>query len=667
MSDFLRTMQGKFILFLLATLFLCALILSSIAAVTMAVYGFYTDTEHSVYRNLASGNLRFVGRDAVKEAVNPEGVSKISDWNTDSNLLLRVTRRGGEVIFETDTLPENDEWEYHYSYGVWRANGVVEFIAPLEPGKTVKEAMKDAFYVPETTESGTEEYYDLLVSIKPDLPVNDWYAFLSRLVYYGYSARVIVLTLVPLFFVLSAASLVALLTVAGRRPKTDGLFPGPLHRTPYDLLILAVAGFAVAMFYIGSYISYLSYNGGLAVLIGSVFAGVLFFLALALSAAVRAKDGSFLRNTLLYRLGILIGKAFRRLRQNASGMAATLPAYWPVFLIFLIILIVKAVFFVLDFTLNKPLLLYIGWIGTDIFAGILVFIAAFYFSKLERSGKELSEGNLDYQTDTTGMPQPFRRHAENLNSLAKTTQRAVDEQLRSERSKTDLITNVSHDIKTPLTSIINYATLIGQNPSTDPGIREYSEVLVRQSVRLKHLIEDLVEVSRAQAGNLEVHPEPCDASVLVEQMSGEYAERLQSAGLTLVTRLPDEPVRVLVDGRRMWRVFDNLMGNICKYAMPGSRVFVDVDVSEDRVHIRFKNTSKDQLDMPAGELMERFVRADKTRNSEGSGLGIPIAKSMTEIQGGRFLLEVDGDLFKITLDFPLFKGGESPSSEAAKE
>ena len=221
----------------------------------------------------------------------------------------------------------------------------------------------------------------------------------------------------------------------------------------------------------------------------------------------------------------------------------------------------------------------------------------------------------------------FENFAESLNNINEGLANAVNEKMKSERFKTELITNVSHDIKTPLTSIINYVDLIKKEDPKNENVKEYIGVLDRQSTRLKKLVEDLVEASKASSGSLAVNLLPCDIKVLLSQTLGEFEDRLSSKNLSAVINSPENSVVIMADGRHLWRIFDNLMGNICKYALYGTRVYIDVKNELGRAVITFRNISENQLNVSADELMERFVRGDKSRNTEGSGLGLSIAKS----------------------------------------
>lgn len=281
----------------------------------------------------------------------------------------------------------------------------------------------------------------------------------------------------------------------------------------------------------------------------------------------------------------------------------------------------------------------------------VVLYGANCFGALLEGAKRMRSGDLESKVDDKYLIGSFREFAEELNGLADVAMVAAQKQLKSDRMKTELITNVSHDIKTPLTSIINYVDLL-QMPHTPEQEKAYLEVLSRQSQRMKKLIEDLMEMSKASTGNIQVEIGKIDAVEAVNQALGEFADKLTAAGLTPVFHQGSEEVFLLADGRLLWRAMSNVLSNAVKYALPGTRLYVDVGAVEDKAVISFKNISGAQLNISAEELMERFVRGDSSRNTEGSGLGLNIAKSLMELQKGQLQLLVDGDLFKVTLVFP---------------
>ena len=273
------------------------------------------------------------------------------------------------------------------------------------------------------------------------------------------------------------------------------------------------------------------------------------------------------------------------------------------------------------------------------------------FGILLDAAKRMRGGDLESKVEEKYLVGCFREFADELNGLADVAMVAAQNQLKSERMKTELITNVSHDIKTPLTSIINYVDLLGK-PHTAEEEKTYVEVLSRQSQRLKKLIDDLMEMSKASTGNVQVEIARIDAVEAVTQALGEFSDKLTAAGLTPVFHQSEEAIFLLADGRLLWRAMSNVLSNAVKYALPGTRLYVDVSAAEDKAIISFKNISGAQLNISAEELMERFVRGDSSRNTEGSGLGLNIAKSLMELQKGQLQLLVDGDLFKVTLVFP---------------
>jgi signal transduction histidine kinase len=282
---------------------------------------------------------------------------------------------------------------------------------------------------------------------------------------------------------------------------------------------------------------------------------------------------------------------------------------------------------------------------------IIVIYLIIQFGELLKASQKLADGDLSYKVDTSKMLFEFAEHGENLNKISEGMSKAVEERMKSERFKTELIANVSHDIKTPLTSIINYVDLLGKEELNNEKASEYLDVLERQSSKLKKLIEDLIEASKASSGNLTVNYEKLDLGVFITQTVGEFEEKLNVSGLELIIRKPDKPVYIMADGRHLWRVVDNLMNNICKYAQDQSRVYVNLEADNDNVKIKFMNISKYQLNVTGEELMERFVRGDKSRNTEGHGLGLSIALSLVNLMGGKMEIVVDGDLFKVILSF----------------
>ena len=281
----------------------------------------------------------------------------------------------------------------------------------------------------------------------------------------------------------------------------------------------------------------------------------------------------------------------------------------------------------------------------------VVLYGANCFGALLEGAKHMRGGDLETKVDDKYLIGSFREFAGELNGLADVAMVAAQKQLKSDRMKTELITNVSHDIKTPLTSIINYVDLL-EKPHTPEQEKAYLEVLSRQSQRMKKLIEDLMEMSKASTGNIQVEICRIDAVEAVNQALGEFTDKLTAAGLTPVFRQDGEQIFLLADGRLLWRAMSNVLSNAVKYALPGTRLYVDISAVGSTVVISFKNISGAQLNISAEELMERFVRGDSSRNTEGSGLGLNIAKSLMELQKGQLQLLVDGDLFKVTLVFP---------------
>ncbi|MBQ4607691.1 MAG: HAMP domain-containing histidine kinase [Clostridia bacterium] len=390
--------------------------------------------------------------------------------------------------------------------------------------------------------------------------------------------------------------------------------------------------------------------------IGLILAILVLIMAAYITIVSRLKAHTLLKNTLVWRCCLLLWKIWLRCWRviripfvRLGKMLSAVPLIWQAALIAPVVVVLYGLFSSLMW---ESVGVFFLWILVSLALYLVILYAAYCFRLLMQAGKALAEGNLRYKTDTKHLLSVFREHGENLNRIGEGMEKALAEKIKSERFKTELITNVSHDIKTPLTSIINYTDLLSREP-LEGNAREYTEVLSRQSARLKKLIEDLIEASKASTGNIAVALERLDVCQIVRQSLGEYAERMESRGLHVVETVPDTEIYAMVDGRQLWRVLDNLYSNVCKYALEGTRVYVVAAEDAGEVIISVKNISRDVLTTDAEELTERFVQGDSSRASEGSGLGLNIAKSLTELQHGRFRIHCDGDLFRCDISFPV--------------
>ena len=447
-------------------------------------------------------------------------------------------------------------------------------------------------------------------------------------------------------FITGMAFFVYLMCAAGKRHGFGRCYLGPVARLPFDV-VTAVVGAVIGL--LAKFIIDATYIKtsivSLAIIIVSVTAASSVFLGWCIDVAARIKRGKWWKNTIIYYIISFILKTIRSVFSGIRFFIRDLPLIWKAVAYLGVIGIWG---FLLAVSHNGAYRGFIFVVGGVLLAVFTTWCAS-SFQRIRETAKKLKEGDLSAKVDTEHFFMDMKDHGDDLNSLGDGMTKAVEERLKSERFKTELITNVSHDIKTPLTSIINYADLISKEPPGSDKIGEYTDVLLRQGKRLKKLIEDLMEASKASTGNVEVDLKSCDASVFLIQTMGEYDERLKEAGLEFVFKKPDHPVYVMADTRHLWRVMDNLMNNICKYALENTRVYVSLELYYGYAEICLKNISKYPLDIDADELMERFVRGDSSRHTEGSGLGLAIARSLTELQGGKFDIAVDGDLFKVSV------------------
>jgi len=498
----------------------------------------------------------------------------------------------------------------------------------------------------------SKDTYIMDCFVNKTLSAIDSYTSAVYWINFAYSMRYVIIV-VTIFAIISSIMLfVFLMCSAGRRRDRQEITLSGLDKIPFDIFFGFVMFLAVLVLLVSDAFGNVYYRSTaetiiLMTVVTAVY--ILLFVMLSMSFATRYKLGGWWKNTITYRVLMFIYKMFCNIINGIKYLLQHISLLWKAGLALAVLAIMELIIIIT--TIHRLDMQVVMWfLGNLIFIPFILFIVI-QMEKLQTGSQKIASGELDYRIDTQRLFWVFKQHGENLNNINVGMSKALDERMKSERFKTELITNVSHDIKTPLTSIINYVDLLKREELPDGTIKEYVDVLVRQSSRLKKLIDDLVEASKASTGNLTVNSIRTEVGVLLTQAIGEYEQRLKDNDLKLILQQPEHEVYIMADGRLLWRVFDNLMNNICKYSQPGTRVYLNIETENEEVVITFRNISKYALNIPSEELMERFIRGDSARTTEGSGLGLSIAKSLVELQGGKMDLVIDGDLFKVILRF----------------
>lgn len=448
------------------------------------------------------------------------------------------------------------------------------------------------------------------------------------------------------FFIINALLCLYLIASSGYDSEGNIEFRG-LNAVDYDIMLLLVA-FGIAA--VVNAISNLRWNYEdiyKYIAFGICFAGLTALVLVALmSTSAHFKTKKWWQHTFVYQFCNIFGKFFRWIMSNIGICWKFAIGVFGYSFAVLLLGMLAVYSYSEAFFLLVALFAMVGatcvaiWFGTQL-------------KKIKRGGEAIANGDFEYRINPKELWPMLRIHAYNLSCAAAGMSKAVDDRMKSERFKTELITNVSHDLKTPLTSIVSYVDLLKKENIGNEKAAEYIEVIDRQSAKLRKLTEDLVEASKASSGSIQVNKEFLDIGELINQSIGEFSEKLEAANIIPVVNLPEEETFVFTDGRLLWRVFDNLIQNIIKYAQPGTRAYFDLSGADKKAILTIKNISKEPLNMTAEALMERFVRGDESRNSEGNGLGLSIAKSLTELCGGSFSLALDGDLYKVIITLPI--------------
>ena len=509
-------------------------------------------------------------------------------------------------------------------------------------------------YLYQAIETGDYEIYS---SINENLKYNDNFV-LGKIEFtiINKIGKLPIVLIMPVSLILIILICAYLILSLGHKKNYEGIYLNYLDKLPLEVL------FCILLF-VGSIFGFIGYVGPSIIdSILTIIGVILFFIDLYICLAIfvstvikRIKAGTLYKSTLLCKIlkwtnrlfkkfGAWIDTTIKLIFAN-TNITLKLAIIYYGFILGSIILILISGF--------GPLLLLVFALWVYGFTLLVKRVNKLY--KIKDAVHQIYEGNNDIKLDETEFSGDLVEMASDVNDIAGGFSNAIAENLKSERLKTELITNVSHDIKTPLTSIISYVDLLKQEEIKNEKAIEYINVLDNKSARLKRLIEDLVEASKASSGNIKLNKENLKVAELINQSIGEFEDRFKSNGLEIIANIPKEDLNIYADSRYMYRVIENIFSNITKYALENSRVYIDITYEYAKINISIKNISKDKLNISPDELMQRFVRGDKSRFTEGSGLGLSISKSLVELQGGKFEISIDGDLFKVNLSFDMIQ------------
>ena len=618
------------------------MIISIVGSAIMLFSDFYTrdfsTLEESVMNDLALSEYNKL------VSLYDSGDSAVASYYEDKNILYYIEdTHSGEIVSNfknQDYITSFSNSEFIRKYVGGESS---DLVYDRDEVKYDYETDQYYFYSENQPLYETNHKVEFTIFIPRNMQFTDRFFITDKIISFGYHNRYTFIIFAVISLVLSIVIYSYLFISVGHLNNQADIKVAPFNNIPIDVLsVIVLFVYYCAMLFFSEYYTLVEI-----IVFCFIVPAILYFVTLwyLMSFVVQLKAKTIFKHTFIYwlikkisKLGNVIKHVYKNLKTTYKVLFV-IGIFWSFILIFMGVNVYD----------NKNLIL--GFIFISAVETLIIIFCAIAFQRVKQGGEKIVSGDLENKIDTTYMFGDIKDFADSLNNINLGLQSAIDDKMKSERFKTELITNVSHDIKTPLTSIVNYVDLIKKEECENEKIKEYIDVLDRQSIRLKKLIEDLVEASKASTGNLSVELEKCNLSLLMNQAIGEFCEKLELNNLQVIQSQENQDVYIMADGRRLWRVIDNLLNNICKYAMSGTRVYIDLKRKNGKAIVTFRNISNTPISLSSEELTERFVRGDRSRNTEGSGLGLSIAKSLTELQGGSFAVSADGDLFKVVLSF----------------
>ncbi len=488
------------------------------------------------------------------------------------------------------------------------------------------------------------DYIEVYYSLDPNEPYSEEISLEAKIYDLLYSWRYYFIAFLVIFALILVVDVIYLCITVGKNNKDDQEKLNEIDKIPFDLYLLIVMGLIVLVTGLMSDMLYYSSYSIIHLVAITVYFMLIMLVGLSvlLTFVNRIKCGNFFKNTLIYILLKYLWKLILLIYHIIKNFFMSIPLMWKS-----IIFVIVFIWIVPYSIIHRRQYFFIYCLSLS----VIVLYYSYFLAKIKNKTQQMVSGDFDKPLDTKGMTPELTDYALKLENINDGVSYALDAKMKSERLKTELITNVSHDIKTPLTSIINYVDLLKRHPDEQQR-EEYLNILDKQSKRLKKLTEDIVEFSKVSTGNIKVKKELIYGNEILKQTIGEYEEILKNNDLELICQYADNDEQILTDGKLTWRILNNCLNNIVKYSKKNTRVYIKSEITADDFVITMKNVSERMLNIPADALMERFVRGDASRNTEGSGLGLSIASDLASILGGKFVIDIDGDLFKVTFSLP---------------
>ncbi len=604
-----------------------------------------------IYNNKALTNVELTSEVSTIESI------KNYIANVDGNKIFNIVN--GKVETDSSILRKRaKQYQESFTYKYFTRNNVE--VGPTDELLQLETGLEDGVIVGKSTTSDLEyvtahvEDFQIYTSYTPKFAENSNQALSNEFIEILKPYQTVIYVLVPISTMMTILILLYLSISIGHKKGVEGISTTDFDKIPLEIILgigVAILVIIMLMTFGGTTPSDISLEVSLIV---TAYFSIYIVIAIIFDTFVRRlKAKTFWKSTIIGKIFKQLGKLFSKLEkffQELKGTSKFFDKTTKKFILDCVIAIFFAVIILLIFHEDLVFTAVLETVIVVIFIFRLLKAIADY-DKIEEKLKEMYEGNNNDALERKEFLPEFYQSVDYINDISNGFERAIQDRIKSERLKTELITNVSHDIKTPLTSIINYVDLLKKEDIRNEKANEYIEILDSKSQRLKKLIEDLVEASKVSTGNVKLQLEKINIVELLNQAIGEFEDKFEAKKLEILLEAKESEIYILADSRYMYRIVENLFSNISKYALENSRVYIDIIKKSNEVYIEIKNISKEKLNISAEELMQRFVRGDKSRTTEGSGLGISIAQNLTEIQKGVFNLKLDGDLFRVELIF----------------